>query len=333
MLDADCDLCGETGRRVVFAAAKERFLGLGDAFDVVACVRCGHVYTDPQPLDMTRWYPDGASYFTPRVPDVGTRTLGQKLLSTVLAESRGNPTRRFFPRPVARLAAPFFERALRLFPHPGFVPGGRLLDLGCAFGERLYAFKAVGWNVTGLDAHGPSVRFARETLGLDVRRGSLDEPLPFPESDFDVVVASMALEHVRSPSRTLAEIVRILKPGGRVFLAVPDFSGLEFRLFKDRCYALQVPQHLHHFTPPTLLELLGNSGLRLVRLDHCAVATDVLESLKLLDLDILKRLGESRSLAAALGPIMALLARFHLTSRFTIEAVKPTPPPTPEPEP
>lgn len=98
-----------------------------------------------------------------------------------------------------------------------FPPGTNLLDLGCgtAWLGRHYE------NYTGLDASEEAVTGAAER-GITVLRGSVDEPLPFDDAQFDGVVAKDLLEHVADPGAVVREIRRVLKPGGRVFASSPD---------------------------------------------------------------------------------------------------------------
>ena len=72
-----------------------------------------------------------------------------------------------------------------------------------------------------------------------------------------------------SPSATLLEIRRILRPGGLLYLTVPNYGSVESRLFGESWVALSLPHHLHHFTRDTLLRLLLQTGFeaRLCRTD------------------------------------------------------------------
>lgn len=92
-----------------------------------------------------------------------------------------------------------------------------LLDLGCgsAWLGRFYE------HYTGLDASDEAIAAAAER-GYTVIKGSVDEPLPFPDASFDGVVAKDLLEHVADPGAVVREIRRVLKPGGRVFASSPD---------------------------------------------------------------------------------------------------------------
>jgi SAM-dependent methyltransferase len=93
-----------------------------------------------------------------------------------------------------------------------------------------------------------------------VRVGLLAE-LNFPDNSFDVVVMWHVLEHVSDPRPTLAEVSRILRPGGMFLVAVPNFGSPEARLTKAGWFHLDSPRHLSHHTSASLSKILSEAGL------------------------------------------------------------------------
>jgi SAM-dependent methyltransferase len=88
----------------------------------------------------------------------------------------------------------------------------------------------------------------------------------FPSEHFDLVVLWHVLEHLPEPLVTLAEVRRVLRPAGVAVIGVPNAASLQARLFGRYWAAYDAPWHLTHFTPETLDRLLGQAGLRAVRL-------------------------------------------------------------------
>ena len=107
-------------------------------------------------------------------------------------------------------------------------PGRRVLDLGCRDGALTRTYLQ-GNEVVGVDADREALAAASK-LGIETRWADLDQPLDFPDEDFDVAVAGELLEHLRDPQRLVAEAGRVLKPGGTFVASVPNAYRLKRRL-------------------------------------------------------------------------------------------------------
>ncbi|GAA4090582.1 class I SAM-dependent methyltransferase [Nonomuraea soli] len=104
----------------------------------------------------------------------------------------------------------------------GDVNGHRILDAGCGSGALAAELRERGATVTGIDASAGMLAVARRRLGDDVelKVADLRDPLPFPDGAFDDVMASLVLHYLEDWGPTLAELRRILKPGGRLIASV-----------------------------------------------------------------------------------------------------------------
>ncbi|ANH39808.1 Malonyl-[acyl-carrier protein] O-methyltransferase [Nocardioides dokdonensis FR1436] len=104
----------------------------------------------------------------------------------------------------------------------GDVAGRRILDAGCGSGPLAAALRDRGAVVTAFDASAAMVELAREKLGpdADLCVADLGAPLSFPDDAFDDVVASLVLHYLEDWSGPLAELRRVLEPGGRLILSV-----------------------------------------------------------------------------------------------------------------
>src|SRR5690242_7938183 len=108
----------------------------------------------------------------------------------------------------------------------GSFMGKRLLDLGSGMGGGLVALRRAGLDVVGLDYNPAYCRIAqlrgqRYDLRLPLVVG-VGERLPFPANSFDGILCLDVLEHVQSPAAVLAEMRRVLRPGGVVLTTVPN---------------------------------------------------------------------------------------------------------------
>jgi SAM-dependent methyltransferase len=104
----------------------------------------------------------------------------------------------------------------------GDVAGRRILDAGCGSGPISAALRDRGALVTGFDSSARMLELARQRLGAgaDLRIADLGGPLPFPDAAFDDVIASLILHYLEDWTAPLAELRRVLKPGGRLIAAV-----------------------------------------------------------------------------------------------------------------
>lgn len=104
----------------------------------------------------------------------------------------------------------------------GDVNGHRVLDAGCGSGPLSAGLRAKGATVVGFDSSPAMIQLARERLGptADLRVADLGQPLTFDDNAFDDVVASLVLHYLKDWKAPLAELRRVLKPGGRLILSV-----------------------------------------------------------------------------------------------------------------
>ena len=108
--------------------------------------------------------------------------------------------------------------------------GYRILEVGCRAGNLTQHF-CEGNEVVGIDVDRNALQLFEKRLGLKGQWVDVDsEDFPFEDGQFDVVVFSEVMEHLRFPRRTLREIARVLKPAGRVVGSVPNAFRLRNRM-------------------------------------------------------------------------------------------------------
>lgn len=133
----------------------------------------------------------------------------------------------------ARHFAPLTRQAVEpTLEAAGVAAGMTLLDACCGPGVIASAALARGARVSGIDFSAEVVALARrEVADAEFQQGDV-QSLPFADDRFDAVVCGYGIIHVPDPARALAELYRVLKPGGRVAVSVwePPLAGNGFGL-------------------------------------------------------------------------------------------------------
>lgn len=229
-----CALCGAAaGYRLAFHKA---------GIPIYRCVACGVGKAAPEEFDAASYY--DASYFS------GGRSDGYSNYAEAGAVLRAQ-----------------FEHEEKLLRKLGAPQGGRLLELGCAYGYFLDVAKD-RYQVSGLELCEDAVLSCNARGYRDVHRGevSAGSLARFPQAD--VVVMLDVIEHLPDPADALEAASHKLKPGGLLLMTTGDFASWFARLTGTQWRLMTPPQHLWFFTPHSLQALCERLGLELVHLDH-----------------------------------------------------------------
>lgn len=227
-----CPVCANT-------AADRAFTVEGMAEEVVTCRQCGLGILFPQ-------------------PDRG------RILSFYPEEYYGDAGEKF--QGLVELMVRVITARQARYVSAGLKRGARVLDFGCGRGVLLRALAA-----RGCEAHG--VEMQRKAAGncdspVQIRIASRLVEAAYPDDYFERVVLWHVLEHLPDPRETLAEVHRILQPGGKAIIAVPNFSSYQARWAGADWFHLDLPRHLYHFPLPALKRLLENCGFACGAVHH-----------------------------------------------------------------
>ena len=168
------------------------------------------------------------------------------------------------------------------FDRLGLQPGDLVLDVGAGFGRHCFEVARRGGRVVALDYADDEVLGTRATLGgmvdageipieryVGVLRGDATK-LPFPDATFDRVITSEVLEHIQDDVSAIAEMVRVLKPGGTFAGTVPTWFPEKINwMLSDEYHAPKsVGGHVRIYTETELKAKLRSSGLDVTGSHH-----------------------------------------------------------------
>ncbi|MGD0962725.1 MAG: class I SAM-dependent methyltransferase [Candidatus Acidiferrales bacterium] len=169
-----------------------------------------------------------------------------------------------------------------------FAQSGRLLDVGCGSGNFLACMREVGFAVSGIEPSETGAAYARDTLGVEIFSGMVEEYLATPHhGTFKVLTLLNVLEHLTDPRGMLLQLRHLMEDNAFLAVVVPDarfhdyVGKLRRRLGKSDPYWLEqpesvlsgfkLPDHLSSFQPGTISLLLGSCGFEIQRIENAPV--------------------------------------------------------------
>ena len=228
----ECPLCSGTGQDLW----RQK-----NGYDVVRCTSCTFIYARDLPsVDVLRKhyepsYQGGEDGFQPA----------------------GGPL-----RPLKYHAFRLWIR--RFFPRDQII---RTLEVGCGQGDFLRSVKNdKKFEARGLDYAEAPLKYA-SSLGLRVDQGDI-QSLGLEDESFDLAIALHVLEHVQDPNGTIAEIFRVLRPGGYAFAVTPSVTHFKANRAGESWKYLGLPGHLWYYSPKTLPAFFEKAGFEKVMASH-----------------------------------------------------------------
>jgi 2-polyprenyl-3-methyl-5-hydroxy-6-metoxy-1,4-benzoquinol methylase len=130
---------------------------------------------------------------------------------------------------------------------------GNILDIGAGTGAFANAMQVKGWKVTALEPDEITRTRAKENYNLELL--PIEVLYNLPENSFDVITLWHVLEHVHDLNGYFKAVHKLLKPNGRLIIAVPNYTSFDARYYQSYWAAYDVPRHLYHFTPKSMAVL------------------------------------------------------------------------------
>lgn len=239
-----CEVCGGKGKPL-HSGLNDVVFGTPGEWNLSQCSNsaCKLVWLDPRPTeeDIGRAY---EKYYTHN-DNSQSRTLTSRIFFTLLGLEN---TRK-------RLDC-FFLNELK---------PGRLLEIGFGDARRMRQFVELGWHVVGQELDPVALSNARRK-GFEVYQGELTQ-LGLEPNQFDAIVGSHVIEHMRNPLAQLNECHRLLKRGGRLVILTPNTASYGHRKFGRDWRGNEPPRHLHLFAPGNMRKLLDRTGFEHIKIE------------------------------------------------------------------
>lgn len=227
-----CPLCGSSNIKKQFTC-KDHF-ATGELFDIYHCHECSFAFTQgvPDEKEIGPYY-DTPTYVSHSDTDKG---LVNKLYHIV----RGIMLR----------------RKVSLIKRLTMLRSGNLLDYGAGIGNFAKAMQNTGWSITAIEKSQQAREYAQRNLGINMKP---EEYLATIEDrTFDVVTMWHVMEHIQQLDSFWDTLYRILDDSGIAVIAVPNSASYDAEYYRENWAAYDVPRHLWHFTPSTIM----NWGLK-----------------------------------------------------------------------
>lgn len=124
---------------------------------------------------------------------------------------------------------------------------GKVLDIGCGTGEFIFEANKRGWKVFGFEPNFSASSLAKEK-GLNL----VDNTKNIEENSLDVITMWHVLEHVHDLDEQIKELYRLLKPDGKLVIAVPNYNSYDAKYYEKYWAAFDAPRHLWHFSQKSI---------------------------------------------------------------------------------
>lgn len=132
----------------------------------------------------------------------------------------------------------------------------RILDFGCGIGDFLHYAQQKGCEVAGCDVSENARKIASEKLNIQIV--TPEEMFENNTEPFDVITMWHVLEHIDDMKNIAAKLHKLIKPNGRLVVAVPNYKSYDAKYYKQMWAAYDVPRHLNHFCKQSVENVLSN---------------------------------------------------------------------------
>ena len=232
-----CPWCDSENAKL-YLKLKDEFL-TKEAFEIYECPNCGLLHTEPRP-DETKIenYYKSENYYSHQENKSG-----------------------FIPKFYEKVKSVNLKSKYKMATQGMKI--GNVLDIGCGVGDFLHTMEQHGWQSAGIEPSEAAQNIARKRIKGKLL--STKEIEQLHDESFDLITMWHVLEHVDDLKAEIQQLQRLLKPNGRLVLALPNFKSNDAQYYKAHWAAYDVPRHLNHFCEHSICKIFSNSLLKLTK--------------------------------------------------------------------
>ncbi|MBI2730306.1 MAG: methyltransferase domain-containing protein [Sphingobacteriales bacterium] len=233
----DCPVCGSPNISLTLKA--KDYTVTGEIFEIWHCFNCTHRFTQDAPAQevIGRYY-QSADYISHSETKKGLINALYHLVRNITLKGK-----------------------LKLIKNVTAKTKGDILDIGCGTGSFLSVMQQAGWSVKGLEPDEVARKKGAGLYGLIL--DPIDQFTELPPQSFDVITMWHVLEHVHELHYYMQHLKSLLKPGGKLLIAVPNYTSKDAAHYKELWAAYDVPRHLYHFSPQSMRYLIEFHGMKI----------------------------------------------------------------------
>ncbi|MBO7194026.1 MAG: class I SAM-dependent methyltransferase [Bacteroidaceae bacterium] len=222
-----CPLCKSNAIKKRFTCIDK--FATGEEFDIYECDNCGLAFTQniPDEKEIGRYY-ESPSYISHSNTNKGFVNTVYHLVRMIMLRNKA--------RLVERLT---------------ILKNGNILDYGAGTGYFARTMTAKGWNVIAIEKSEKARELALKEFGFKMQ--DTDTLADIKDKELDVVTMWHVMEHIQDPDKMWSELHRILDDTGIAIVAVPNSISYDAQRYKEHWAAYDVPRHLWHFTPSSIM--------------------------------------------------------------------------------
>ena len=226
---------------------KDCFL-TGEAFEIHECLKCGLLFTEPRP---------------------DSNHIGKYYQSEKYYSHKENKSG-FIPKIYESVKKVNLKHKRKLASKGMKV--GTMLEIGCGAGDFLHEMEQKGWNCTGIEPSKEAKAIAKNRVKANILNP--EDLATLKDESFDLITMWHVLEHVDNLKDEVRHLQRLLKKGGRLVLALPNFKSTDAEYYREYWAAYDVPRHLNHFCRESINNIFKTTKLQLKKSINCSKQID-----------------------------------------------------------